>query len=71
MDFDGFLKLIVQKFGKTHIRYALIGGFALHAAGYTRSTGDIDFLIHTDDVQKAKDILIPLKSGHTQLPSRK
>ncbi|MBF0388037.1 MAG: hypothetical protein HQL20_09335 [Candidatus Omnitrophica bacterium] len=39
------------------VRYALIGGFALHAAGYTRATGDIDMLVNFADSEKVKGIL--------------
>lgn len=60
MDFEGILKLVAEKFSKEHIRFALIGGLALHAAGYRRSTGDLDFLIHRDDTEKTKTILVPL-----------
>ena len=42
MGFEGILKFISEKFAEAKIRYALIGGLALHAAGYSRSTGDVD-----------------------------
>ena len=57
---EGLLKLVVQKFEESEVSYALIGGFALHAAGYNRATGDLDFLIHTDSVKTAKNILTSL-----------
>ena len=40
--------------------YALIGGIAMHTAGFHRATGDLDFLVHRDDVEKVKAILIGL-----------
>ncbi len=44
-------------FQKYRIRYALIGGFALHAAGYTRATQDIDILVRKEDGAKVKRIM--------------
>ena len=60
MNLEGLLKLVVQKFEEKKISYALIGGFALHAAGYHRATGDLDFLIHVDHVKAVKNILTSL-----------
>ncbi|MBF0618787.1 MAG: nucleotidyltransferase family protein [Candidatus Omnitrophica bacterium] len=59
MGFGGLLKLIADKFAELHIRYAVIGGLALHAAGYNRSTGDVDLLVHADDIDRVKTILLP------------
>lgn len=35
-------------------RYVVIGGFAIRAAGYTRTTGDIDLIVDTDLQNEAK-----------------
>lgn len=59
-DLSGLLKVISEKFSVAGVRYALIGGFALHAAGYTRATGDIDFLLNAQDAGKAKEILLAM-----------
>ena len=52
------LKELIQNltswFDKENINYALIGGFALQAYGYVRSTRDIDFLI----LEKNQDLVI-------------
>jgi hypothetical protein len=43
MDFEAVSRMIVERFGKQGVRCAIIGGFALHAAGFSRATQDIDF----------------------------
>ena len=60
MDFEKVLTFLLKNFTKYNIRYAMIGGFALHAAGYTRATEDIDFLILKDDMPKVKKLLLSL-----------
>lgn len=57
MDFEAVVKLLFSEFDKQRIRFAVIGGFALQAAGLSRMTHDIDFLIHIEDAPKAKAIL--------------
>ena len=61
MGFEGLLKFISEKLGGAKIRYALIGGVALHAAGYSRSTGDVDLLVHEDDISSVKKIFQEIK----------
>ena len=60
MDFEGLLTTLSGKFAEAHIRYALIGALALHAAGYHRSTGDVDLLVHADDIPAVQGILLGL-----------
>ena len=57
MDFEAVAKYILDKFSVKGVRCAVIGGFALHAAGFPRATQDIDFLVHVDDVSVVKKIL--------------
>jgi predicted nucleotidyltransferase len=38
------LKKLVRLFNEAHIEYLLIGGYALFAHGYQRTTTDIDFI---------------------------
>lgn len=57
MDFEAVSKMILDRFSKQHVRCAIIGGFALHAAGFNRATMDIDFLLHGQDAPMAKNIL--------------
>jgi len=57
MNFEAVFKLLIENFQKYHIRFALMGGFALHTAGHARSTQDIDILILKEDMPKAKKIM--------------
>lgn len=57
MDFEKVLTFLLENFTKYKIRYALMGGFALHAAGYSRATQDIDILILKEDMPKIKKLL--------------
>ncbi|MBF0594259.1 MAG: nucleotidyltransferase family protein [Candidatus Omnitrophica bacterium] len=58
LDFSGLIRALAEKFSRTGVRYALIGGMALHAAGLTRATGDIDLLVHADDADKLRSVLL-------------
>ena len=60
LDLSGLLHMISEKFMTAGVRYALIGGFALHAAGYHRATGDIDFLVNAEDAVVAKKIFMAM-----------
>ena len=57
MDFEAVSRFIISQFDKQKVRVAIIGGFALHVAGLTRATLDVDFLVHQQDVPKVKSIL--------------
>jgi hypothetical protein len=43
--FDEVLQTFARFFESQHIRYAVIGGLALQAWGYTRFTRDVDFVV--------------------------
>ncbi|RJQ22850.1 MAG: hypothetical protein C4560_01975 [Nitrospiraceae bacterium] len=60
MDFKLILQKLLTAFEKDGIRYALIGGFAMGLWGGSRSTIDLDFLVHRDDMQKVHWIMIAL-----------
>ncbi|OGX27775.1 MAG: hypothetical protein A3D10_02810 [Omnitrophica WOR_2 bacterium RIFCSPHIGHO2_02_FULL_48_11] len=60
MDFEKVFKFLLENFEKQGVCYALMGGFALHAAGYTRATQDIDILILKEDMPKVKKLLLSL-----------
>ncbi len=60
MDFEAVSKMVMDQFGKHQVRCAIIGGFALHAAGFHRATVDIDFLVHVQDMPKVKATLAAL-----------
>jgi hypothetical protein len=57
MNFVLVFKELLQKFKEQNVRFALIGGFALHVAGFTRATKDIDFLVESEDMPKVKSIM--------------
>ena len=50
MDFERVLKALLEEFEEKRIRYALMGGVALGVWGAPRTTHDIDFLVHQDDL---------------------
>ena len=58
MDFEAVFKILIENFRKGQINFAIIGGFALHVAGYTRATKDIDFLVAKGDMPKVKEIML-------------
>jgi len=60
MNFSGLLKVLAEKFNGEGVPYALIGGFAMHAAGLSRATGDVDLLVDAKDQEKVKAILLSL-----------
>lgn len=60
MNFELVFKELLRKFSEQNIQFALIGGFALHVAGFTRATQDIDFLVETEDLGKVKAIMARL-----------
>jgi len=57
VDFKKTLELLLNDFSKNNIRYGLIGGFALGLWGINRTTIDLDFLIHRDDLDKLTEIM--------------
>jgi len=57
MDFKIVFKSLLTFFHKNNVRYALLGGFALGVHGISRSTVDIDFLVHRDDLPKIDAIM--------------
>jgi hypothetical protein len=60
MDFEFVLSRLLDGFDRLKIRYGLMGGFALGALGAPRTTGDLDFLVHRDDMRRVHDLLTGL-----------
>ncbi len=58
MDFEAVFRMLLETLEKHQVRYALIGGWALTAAGHVRATQDIDFLVHREDYPKLKTALM-------------
>lgn len=57
MDFISVLEFLLTQLRKESVDFAFIGGFALQAAGISRSTGDIDFLVPSQDAEKIRKIM--------------
>ena len=57
MDFKIVFENLLTFFHENNVRYALIDGFALGVHGVSRSTVDIDFLVHIDDLPKINFIM--------------
>lgn len=60
VNFERVLEALLTEFDRRHIRYAAIGGFALGVLGYPRTTIDLDFLLHKDDLNEVNDLLANL-----------
>lgn len=58
MDFISVFKRVIENFELEKIDFAVVGGFALHTAGITRTTKDIDLMILASDLEKTKKIII-------------
>ena len=59
------LKNLIRSLNDNHVDYLLIGGYALYAHGYHRSTTDIDVLVPGDQESAVK-----LKSALMLLPDK-
>ena len=57
MDFKTVTSSLLQRFNERGVRYGLMGGFALGLWGVARSTVDLDFLVHRDDLAKIDGIM--------------
>ena len=60
MDFKLVLERLLTGFQEKDIRYALTGGFALGLWGGSRSTVDLDFLVHREDMDKVHMLMTGL-----------
>ena len=65
MNFALIFKFLIENFTREEIDFALMGGFALQAAGVTRTTRDIDLLVLSESSPKIKDMM--LKHGYDLL----
>lgn len=57
MDFKRVLQIVAGEFSNRDIRFGLIGGFGMAALGVARTTMDMDFLLHRDDLPEARKVL--------------
>lgn len=60
MDFEQVLKALLQDLQQRKIRYAALGGFALGILKVPRTTMDVDFLVHREDLDSLHAILTRL-----------
>jgi hypothetical protein len=58
MDFKEVLKFLLAEFPKSDIDFALVGGLAVSIYTKPRMTQDLDLMILSTDLNKAKNILI-------------
>jgi hypothetical protein len=62
MFFDGTdrvhqaMRTVASAFEKNQIAYAIIGGMAVNAHRYVRTTGDVDFLVRTDALPAIRNL---------------
>ena len=57
MDFKTVLTTLLKSFEERRVRYGLMGGFALGLWGVPRSTVDLDFLVHREDLDKIDKVM--------------
>ena len=58
MNFTLIFKFLIENLSREKIDFALMGGFALQAAGVTRTTQDIDMLVLSEASPKIKDMML-------------
>ena len=54
---EELFKELSLEFERAKISFLLIGGYAVNAYGYSRTTQDVDFMIVSSDYDKAKQVL--------------
>jgi hypothetical protein len=57
MDFIAVLDFLLGVFEREKVDFAFIGGFALQAAGVSRATKDLDFMVLAEDGARIKPIM--------------
>lgn len=73
MDFQQVLPALLEAFRQQPIRYAALGGFALGVLKVPRTTQDLDFLVHRDDLDSLDQVMSRLGYhlvGRTENASR-
>lgn len=54
----------VRLLNENEVEYVVLGGFAVIIHGHVRTTGDIDILINTSNINAEKMLLVMLKFGY-------
>lgn len=57
MGLADFLRRLSRELKRAGVPFVLVGGFAVNAYGFSRATGDIDFLMTEEDFEKALPLL--------------
>ena len=57
MDFEQVVTALLRGLEEAHIRYGVIGGFAVGALGVPRATMDLDLLIHAADLPQLDEAM--------------
>ena len=73
MDFKQVLPALLEALKQKRIRYAALGGFALGVLKVPRTTQDLDFLVHRDDLPLLDEVMHRLGyrlAGRTENASR-
>ncbi len=65
LDVTSILDIVSRQFPAAGVDCLLIGGFAINHYGYTRNTLDVDFMLASDQFDKAK--LILTRAGFTNV----
>lgn len=60
MNFKVVLETLLKRFVGQNIDFVLIGGFAVGAAGFSRATQDIDFMVRLEDADRINKIMTDL-----------
>lgn len=58
VNFALIFKFLIENLAREKIDFAVMGGFALQAAGVTRTTQDIDLLVLKEDSPKIKEMML-------------
>jgi hypothetical protein len=64
------MRRTIKKLEKANIPYALVGGMAVNAHGYRRTTNDVDFLLTADGLAEFQKRFVPKFYDATQRPRR-
>src|SRR5207248_10458958 len=57
MNFEQVISVLPGELERAGVHFALIGGFAMGLRGVQRATGDMDFILMLEDLEKADTIL--------------
>jgi hypothetical protein len=62
------LRRLVKRLEKASIPYVVVGGMAVFAQGYKRTTNDVDVLLNRDGFERFKQLFVP--KNYSEIPGR-